>query len=153
MTLLIALVAALASCNQSAGNQEGEQNAEMEKIVSATVEELVSNPDEYMDLEVAVSGMVTHVCRHGGQKCFIVGKDGETQIRIVPSGDIDEFKLDLEGSTVAFKGTFKVMHPVEAEAHVEDHNSKAHHAVEMAHSQAEKADIFIEASEFQEMIQ
>ena len=123
----------------------------MVKIVSATVEELVASPAEYRDTEVAVSGMVTHVCRHGGQKCFILGGDGETQIRIVPSGDIDEFRIELEGSTVAFKGTLRVMTAREAEAHVEDHESKAHHAIEMAHSEAEKADVFIEAYEFKEL--
>ena len=83
----------------------------------------------------------------------MVGKDGETQLRIVPGGDIDEFKIDLEGSTVAFKGTFKVLNPIQAEEHVKDHNSKEHHANEMAHSEAEKADYFIEATDFKEVTQ
>jgi len=141
----------MASCNQTARNQEEAKASVMEKVVSATVEELVANPADYKDMEVAVSGMVTHVCRHGGQKCFILGDDGETQIRIVPSGDIDEFRIELEGSTVAFKGILRVMTAREAEAHVEDHESKAHHATEMAHSEAEKADLFIEAHEFREV--
>ena len=97
--------------------------------------------------------MVTHVCKHGGQKCFVLADDGETQIRIVPAGDIDEFKIDLEGSTVAFKGTFKVLNPVQAEALEVDHDSKEHHESEMSHSQAEKADYFIEAVDFKELTQ
>ncbi len=97
--------------------------------------------------------MVTHVCRHGGQKCFIVADDGETQIRIVPGGDIDEFKIDLEGSTVAFKGIFRVLNAEQADEHVEDHESKEHHAVEQAHSSAEKADYFVEALDFKEVTQ
>ncbi len=153
--ILLVLVATLmGACNQSAQN-DGVDSSKVEKvkIVAATVEEMLAQPADYDGKEVAISGMVTHVCRHGGQKCFIVGDDGETQIRIVPAGDIDEFEIDLEGSTVAFKGTFKVLNPVQAQEHVEDHDSKEHHENEMAHSDAEKADYFIEATDFKEVIQ
>jgi len=150
---LLAILAFLAmSCNQaSKENTAVDETQEMEQLVSATIQELLATPAEYNGKEVAVSGMVTHVCRHGGQKCFIVADDGETQIRIVPGGEIDEFKIDLEGSTVAFKGVFRVMTPAEAEEHVEDHESQEHHAVEQSHSEAEKADYFVEAVDFKEV--
>jgi hypothetical protein len=154
IVLLVVLAVLIGSCNQSAKKDGAEiKPSEVEKIVSATVEELLAQPAEYDGKEVAISGMVTHVCRHGGQKCFIVGDDGETQIRIVPGGDIDEFKIELEGSTVAFKGTFKVLNPLQAEAHVEDHESKEHHSHEMAHTAAEKAEYFVEAVDFKEITQ
>ena len=147
----LVLVAFLAvSCNQ-ASKENSTESTEIEEIVSASIQELLATPADYDGKEVAVSGMVTHVCRHGGQKCFIVAEDGETQIRIVPSGDIDEFKIELEGSTVAFKGVFRVLNIVEAEELVEDHESKEHHAVEQSHSEAEKADYFVEAIDFKEV--
>ena len=147
----LVLVAFLAvSCNQ-ASKENSTESTEIEEIVSASIQELLATPADYDGKEVAVSGMVTHVCRHGGQKCFIVAEDGETQIRIVPGGDIDEFKIELEGSTVAFKGVFRVLNIVEAEELVEDHESKEHHAVEQSHSEAEKADYFVEASDFKEV--
>ena len=144
----------LGSCSQSGKKEETTAEAsQTEQVVKATIQELLAQPADYDGKEVAVSGMVTHVCKHSGQKCFVLADDGETQIRIVPSGDIDEFKIDLEGSTVAFKGTFKVLNPVQAEEHEEDHDSKEHHETEMAHSQAEKADCFIEAVDFKEVTQ
>jgi len=148
--VLIAFMAV--SCNQTA-KQEGDnpEASKTEQIVSATIVELLATPADFQDKEVAVSGMVTHVCRHGGQKCFIVADDGETQIRIVPGGDIDEFKIDMEGSTVAFKGTFRILNPEVAAEHVEDHDSKEHHAVEQSHSSAEKAEYFVEAVDFKEV--
>lgn len=146
--LLIAFLAV--SCNQ-ANNETSVESTEVEQIVSATIQELLATPADYDGKEVAVSGMVTHVCRHGGQKCFIVAEDGETQIRIVPGGDIDEFKIDLEGSTVAFKGVFRVLNAVATEELVEDYESKEHHAVEQSHSEAEKADYFVEAVDFKEV--
>jgi hypothetical protein len=139
------------ACNQPAGNQGEDLTAKTEKIISATIEELVASPAEYQDREVAITGMVTHVCRHGGQKCFVLAGDGETQIRIVPAGDIDEFNIDLEGSTVAFKGVFRVINQIEAEANAEDYGSQATHVTEQAHSEAEKADIYIEAADFKEI--
>lgn len=144
----------LGSCSQS-GKKEGTtaEASKTEQVVKATIQELLAQPADYDGKEVAVSGMVTHVCKHGGQKCFVLADDGETQIRIVPSGDIDEFKIDLEGSTVAFKGTFKVLNPVQADEHVAEHDSKEHHDTEMAHTEAEKADYFIEAVDFKELTQ
>ena len=152
--LFVFVAVLMVSCNQSAQKESiDSQTTEKEKIVSTSIEEMLAQPAEYDGKEVAISGMVTHVCRHGGQKCFVVGEDGETQIRIVPSGDIDEFKIDLEGSTVAFKGTFKVLNPIQALEHVEDHESKEHHDTEMDHTEAEKADYFIEATDVQEITQ
>lgn len=120
-------------------------------MISATVEELLTQPAEYENKQIAISGMVTHVCRHGGQKCFVLGQDGETQIRIVPGGNIDEFTIDLEGSTVAFRGTFKILDTRQASELMEDHESQAEHDQEMAHSEAEKADYYIEAIDFKEV--
>ena len=152
-SILLVLIAFMAiSCNQTAKSESESPEADKaEKIVSATILELLASPEEYQDKEVAVSGMVTHVCRHGGQKCFIVADDGETQIRIVPGGDIDEFKVEMEGSTIAFKGIFRVLNAELAAEHVEDHESKEHHVVEQSHSSAEKAEYFVEAVDFKEV--
>ncbi len=139
------------ACKQSAKTDAQIEKVVKEELVAATIEELVAAPMEYKDKEVVLQGMVSHVCRHGGQKCFVVGSDGETQIRLVPGGDIDEFKVDLEGSTLAVKGFFRVMAAEVAEANVEDHESKEHHAVEQSHSEAEKADIFVEVLEVKEV--
>lgn len=152
-SILMVLIALMViSCNQTEKNEGDNQKAtKTEQIVSATIVELLATPADYKDKEVAVSGMVTHVCRHGGQKCFIVADDGETQIRIVPAGDIDEFDIALEGSTVAFKGVFRILNTEQAEEQMEEYNSEETHVVEQAHSGAEKADYFIEAVEFKEV--
>jgi len=154
-SILFVLIAFMAfSCNRTEKKEGDNQEAsKTEQIVSATIVELLATPADYQDKEVAISGMVTHVCRHGGQKCFIVADDGETQIRIVPGGDIDEFDIALEGSTVAFKGIFRVLNAELAAEHVEDHDSKEHHAVEQSHSSAEKAEYFVEALDFKEVTQ
>ena len=77
--------------------------------------------------------------------------DGETQIRLVPAGDIDEFKVDIEGSNMAFKGVFRILNQAQAEEQMEDYGTEESHTVEMAHSEAEKAEYFIEATELKEV--
>ena len=154
VVFLIAISVLMVSCNSSVKNESADSQADtQEAIIAATVEEVLAQPADYEGKEVELSGMVTHVCRHGGQKCFVLGEDGETQIRIVPGGDIDEFKIELEGSTVAFKGVFKVLKSEQAIEVVEDYESQEHHDQEMAHTEAEKAEYFIEATEFKEVTQ
>lgn len=153
IAILLSVALLIGSCNQASRDEANTKAEKQQEIIAATIEDLLASPSEYENKEVAITGMVTHVCRHGGQKCFVLANDGETQIRLVPAGDIDEFKIELEGSTLAVKGTFRVLAPEQAEAHVEDHESKEHHAIEMSHSEAEKADIFIEASEYKEITQ
>ena len=150
--LWIAGAMLLTACGQTGKNEEGKLSPGVkEQIISATVEEILAQPAEYENKQIAISGMVTHVCRHGGQKCFVLGQDGETQIRIVPGGDIDEFTIDLEGSTVAFMGTFKILDVQQASEMMAENASQAEHDQEMAHSEAEKADYYIEATEFKEV--
>jgi hypothetical protein len=151
-SILWILIAFLAvSCNQTTTKESNPEENQSEKIVSATIAEVLATPSDYLDKEVAISGMVTHVCREGGQKCFILADDGETQLRIVTGGDIDEFKVNMEGSIVAFKGIFRVLNTAQAEVEKEDYNSKESHVVEQAHSSAEKADYFVEAVDFKEL--
>ncbi len=152
MIVWMAALVMLASCNQS-GDRPGTDTSanDREEILTATVEEIVAQPAEYEGKEVAVSGMVTHVCRHGGQKCFVLGEDGETQIRIVPGGDIAEFLIDMEGSTIAFRGVVKVMDTQQSADMAQENASMAEHAVEMAHSDAEQSETYIEAVDFREV--
>lgn len=152
MIVWIVLAILAGSCNQSKQNKaETSADTKTVQMVAATISELLETPAEFQDKEVVLSGMVTHVCRHGGQKCFIVADDGETQIRLVPGGDIDEFKVEMEGSMIAVKGIFRVLNVEQAEEHLEDHESKEHHEVEMSHSEAEKADYFVETTELKEV--
>lgn len=151
IVIFVMLAILAGACNQTTQKESSIEAVNTEKILAATIEELLADPTEYNNKEVAITGMVTHVCKHGGQKCFVLAEDGETQIRLVPGGDIDEFKIELEGSIIAVKGTLRVLAPEVAEAHLEDHESKEHHEVEMSHSEAEKADIFIETLEFREI--
>ncbi len=83
----------------------GGPKAETAQIPQMNVTEFLSKAGEFAGQEVALEGTVTHVCKHGGKKMFIVGSDGTSQLKITASGDIGSFDLALEGSPVVVNGT------------------------------------------------
>lgn len=96
------LILLFISCN--AGNSEKEATTSTEiKII--TVDELLSNADVYANKPVKIKGTVTHVCRHGGQRLFIIGNDPNQRLKITTGPKISEFEVELEGSEVAVSGT------------------------------------------------
>jgi hypothetical protein len=51
-----------------------------------------------------ISGMVTHVCRHGGQRLFITDTVTGQTVRITTGKDIPEFDISMEGSNIVVNG-------------------------------------------------
>lgn len=72
-----------------------------------TVLQLLSHADELIGDEVAVSGMVSHVCSHAGRRCFIVDLDSDKSIRIEASDQIGSFSKELTGNEIVVKGILR----------------------------------------------
>lgn len=100
----VAFIGLIASCS----NQGTEKDTKSPGVV-ITVDELLANPENYLEKEVTITGLVTHVCKHGGQKLFIAGEQEGITLRINTSDEISEFQLDMEGNTVLFTGVVKEM--------------------------------------------
>lgn len=94
-------------------------------VVVFTVDELIPAAEMNKDQEVTVSGMVTHVCKHSGQKCFIVGNDDSFSLRIEAKGDIGSFDQELIGSTIQVKGVLKEQLRLSAED-LDEREKQAH---------------------------
>jgi hypothetical protein len=70
------------------------------------VDELLKNPDPYVDKAVVVEGMVTHVCKHSGKRLHLKAGGAENWIRVEAKGQIVQFDRSLEGDNIVVKGTF-----------------------------------------------
>ena len=103
--LLVMLFVATACQN----NTEKQQDPE---IVEVVVEEAV-----YLDLsnfedkaesligkQIIMNGMIDHVCKHGGQKMFIVNENGDARIKITTGENMAAFNTELVGETVKVVG-------------------------------------------------
>lgn len=81
----------------SCGNKEGYKDA-------MTVEQMEAKFAEMVGKEVKVKGTVTHTCKHGGTKMFIIGEDTNITIK-VDAGASGNFKADeVEGMEVGITG-------------------------------------------------
>ena len=105
MTRLITftiLLTLLGSCaNQSSKSDAGMESDEI------SVAEFITDASPLVDKPVNVTGTVVHVCRHGGQRLFIVGEGSEDQVRITTGEDIAEFEVALEGNRIEVQGIVK----------------------------------------------
>lgn len=109
IVILAVLLIASACANQSEKNESSANDTEIQEVSILAIDEVFASPDKYIDQEISVRGMVTHVCKHGGQKLFIATQDNPESLRINSSESIPEFSLDLEGSTIIFTGTLMQM--------------------------------------------
>jgi hypothetical protein len=139
-----------AGCNNAAEKGTDTTENATEDAIRLTVDNVLSSPAEYVGKEVTIEGMVTHVCKHGGQKLFIINEDPEKQLRITVGENIPEFDVALEGSTVEFHGVVMMMEEEEAAAMQQDNAGKDHHTGEEAHAKAENASYYVEAIAFKE---
>lgn len=96
--ILSILVASLflLSCNSSSKSSE--------EIKQITLEELVTSAADLKDEVVSFEGMVTHVCKHGGQKMFLTNEAQDIKLLVRVSSSIPEFDVALEGSNVKVTG-------------------------------------------------
>lgn len=121
LTILFILVIVSASCNNQNKNEGG--TTESQSLV--TVEDFYANPDEYIGKVITVKGLVTHVCKHGGQKLFISGSGDTDALRIDVGTEIPEFDISLEGSEAEFTGVLELMNKetvASAEAEHKEHH-------------------------------
>jgi len=122
LTLFFFVFIASTSCNNFKNKDEEAAN-ESQTLVS--VEDFYANPDNYIGKVITVKGLVTHVCKHGGQKLFITGTGDTDALRIDVGKDIPEFDISMEGNKAEFTGLLELMNE-EAVACAEDEH-KEHH--------------------------
>ena len=98
--LFIFLTSLLFSCNNSNQTNEGSDS----DLVRVDMSEFYASADEFVDNKVIISGLVTHVCKHGGQKLFIIGENDEQRLRINVGEGIPEFSLEMcNGSSSSYR--------------------------------------------------
>jgi len=100
---LFALIAVLfASCGSAP--DQSKAKAETSEVLEVTVDDFWAAPDDYVGKEIAMQGIVIHVCQHGGKRMFIVGEDPDDRLQVKAGDDVPVFEIELEGSLVEVIG-------------------------------------------------
>ena len=67
---------------------------------------LLTEADAYINKEISVEAICTHICKHGGRKVFLMGSDDTKTIR-VEGGKMGKFDQQCVNSILNVKGILK----------------------------------------------
>ena len=121
----LALLSLVALILFSCGNQKSKKQTVVQaepEIVVLTVDDLYKNAADLADKEIVVKGTVMHICKSGGERCFIMGSNEDVVIRIEAGEKIGAFDQELMGSDIEVTGVLR-----EVKTDDDAHNPGEHH--------------------------
>ncbi len=74
------------------------------KTIQISFKDFEKNAHQYIGRTVEITGIVDHVCKHGGKKMFLVDTKSDGRIKVTIGDDLAAFTQDLIGETVKVKG-------------------------------------------------
>lgn len=113
---LFASLFLLTSCASSGSKSDNSETANTTKAAKArsvdiskavNVASLMKIAAENVDKEVVIKGVVTHVCKHSGKRCFLKDESSDNSIRVEAKGEIGGFNSELNGTRLVVKGVVR----------------------------------------------
>lgn len=92
------------SCNQ--GTKEPAQRTSSDTGI-ISVASFLANAPNWINKMVVIEGTVSHTCKHGGTRMFLVDGNDSVSVEITTGPDIIKFDESLVGSRVRVLGTLK----------------------------------------------
>ena len=106
--LFIAVIAmVVTSCENVDKSKETMENTKavvVDEITPLLVAEFDEQAGNYVGKKIKMKGTVDHICKHGGQRLFLVSEDSEARIKITPDEEIAAFNAELEGNKLVLVG-------------------------------------------------
>jgi len=108
---LVLIAGFFASCAGNAEKKEGDSSKDEAQVQTEipviAIGDFNSTAGKYVGQEIQISGIVDHICRHGGKRLLLVDDEGDVHIdgeerfdeglegsEIVVIGLVDEFRVD-----------------------------------------------------------
>ena len=107
--LIITLIALFAtSCEnsnkQADANKVGDTMTIVEQITPVAVADFEAKAGDFVGKKIELTGTVDHICKHGGQRLFLVSETSDARIKITPDEEIAAFNAELEGNNIVIIG-------------------------------------------------
>lgn len=96
----IILATVLSGCSNQGTREEASTANRMD------LGQLMENPAAHLDQSITVSGVVTHVCKHGSKRLHLSQPGSAQKVRVRTGKNMAPFDREMEGSTVQITGTF-----------------------------------------------
>lgn len=136
--LFFMLVFCMSSLSLSKAESPDVMSAATTKGTVYTLSKLLAGIDTQIGKEVKVRGIVTHVCKHAGKKCFITGEDGKGSLQVMAEGKIKAFDQELIGSEIEVTGTVREYRM--AKDAIDGQEQSAHDLIEKKEGSMEQCD-------------
>ena len=103
-TYIFSILALAACTNSQETNNEKSTTQTTEKLETIQLADFNSQAANFVNKKVELSGIVDHVCKHGGKKILLVNEEGTAKVHIESA---DRFKDSLTGNNVSVIGIVK----------------------------------------------
>jgi hypothetical protein len=103
----IAAIALMVSCQTNTSNKDSNTltaQAETTEIIDLPLKDFSEQAGEMVGKQIALYGTIDHVCKHGGQKMFMVNQDSDARVKITTGENMAAFNTELEGENVKVLG-------------------------------------------------
>lgn len=81
LTSILACTLSMTVTSCGSKTTENNQSTEVSVRTTISVDEILTNPADYVDKTVTVEGVCSHLCKHGGRKAFLAGSANNFLIR------------------------------------------------------------------------
>ena len=128
LILFFALFGLMASCNTPADSDKENieavliEDGELSDIPELSLLTFDTEAENYVDQEVRVSGIVDHVCKHGGKKLLLVMDDASVHVE-----SDDRFEDELVGQELSLNGIVREYRVDEGECLKMEEDNIANH--------------------------
>lgn len=107
-SILMSLVAVMATCCWSCGGADKSTTADSAEEVSVSVDKALANPDSLVGDTIVIEGVVSHLCRQGGRKAFVAGEGDNAMLRCEAYPLMGEpFAKETVHRPIKVKGVFR----------------------------------------------
>jgi len=98
-----------------------------DEIVTINVKDLKGHEADFVGKEFYLTGIVDHVCKHGGKKAVLASEDGEVDFHVMAGNKISKFDRKIEGDEIKVLVTMTEDHIDEAYVIRWEEEVKKHH--------------------------
>ncbi len=106
--LILTVIALFATSCENAQKKENSNNNNdvviVDEIATISIVDFNDKVGDFVGKKIQLEGTVDHICKHGGQKLFLVSDQSETRIKVTPDEEIAAFNAELEGDKIVLVG-------------------------------------------------
>lgn len=102
LTFMLAVIMVMAACTSGTG--EKGQAATDNPVIEASISELLANPLDYDTKTVKIEGVISHVCRHSGDKMRVMQDGSDLSVQVMLGDFTGQLDTGSEGLWVVLSG-------------------------------------------------